>query len=176
MRCFPQEIDERRNLWTTRPDACGSTRSCEALCGIPGLSLNGASLSTDGWIISTLLNMLMTDAKKPDSACGSNPNGRGGHWSESYITNGPKAIGSQICNIGTAGRVEELRAMLDAHAKEAASRLENRGVATKVEVETEYVGDGRFRLNIIIQGSLSNPSSVGVTAQRVENGWAWING
>lgn len=175
MRCFPAGNDDRRNLWTNHPDACGSGRECGGLCGVPGLSLDGASLSTEGWIISTLLNMLMTNGKRDDAICGWNPNGRGGHWSESYITSGPAVVGSQVSYIEPSGRVQDQQALLTAHVQQIASRLPARGVSTGVEVETEYAGNGRFRVNITVQGSRGNPSRVGVTAERMENGWVWNN-
>lgn len=173
MECFPNTTDTRHNLWTNHPGACGAEDDCD--CGIPGLVMDGASLSTEGWIVSTLLNMLMTSGKKPDSECGWNPAGRGGHWSESYITNGPAVVGSQIQNIGQKGRVEELRALLVAHVQQTVARLQSRGVASKVEVSGEYAGSGKFRLNISVFGTRSDPSKVGFTAERLENGWVWSN-
>lgn len=166
----PIIADRRRTLWTNHPDACGTSAGCGERCGVPGMVLSGGSLSTSGWVVSTVLNMLLTDAKRDDAPCGWHPGGRGGHWSESYM-NGQ--LGSKIQHIPAMGRVEDLRARLLSSVTETVSRLVTRGVASSVDVDVNYTGSGRFSVGVKVQFVSGNPQNVGVTAARTDNGWVW---
>lgn len=174
--CVESTVGRRRLFWATQPGACGVEATCTSDCGIPGFELETAngqgSISTDDWLRGLMINMLMTDGRMADTACGYNPNGQGGHWSESYISAGD-GIGTLMRTIPPAGRVQALEAQLAAYAKQTLQKLVSRGVARSVDVVVKYVSGGNFSVNASVFGVDSRTSKVGLSAQRLDNGWIW---
>jgi phage gp46-like protein len=122
-----------------------------------------------------MINMLMTDGRQADTACGYRPNGQGGHWSESYIDSGDPTVGTLMRTIAPAGRVQALEAQLEAYAKQTLQKLVGRGVARSVDVVVKYVSGGNFSVNASVFGVDNRASRIGLSAQRLENGWVWNN-
>jgi phage gp46-like protein len=120
-----------------------------------------------------MINMLMTDGRQADTACGYSPNGQGGHWSESYIDSGDASVGTLMRTIPPAGRVQALEAQLAAYAKQTLQKLVGRGVARSVDVVVAYISGGNFSVNASVFGIDSRTSKVGLSTQRLENGWLW---
>lgn len=179
-----QEIGDRRRLfWATQPTE--GRELCGFSCGLPGLSVidrhcdeeldceGAASIDTTNWVRGLIINMLMTDGRKADSQCGYRPGAQGGHWSSSYIEQGDDTIGTLIRTVETSGRVNELRALVTAYARSTLERLVARGVATKIEVATEYLGSGRFALDIEVYGVSSGVTKVGFVGERLSEQWVW---
>lgn len=173
--CNTSASNRRKLFWATQPEACGSSYECGASCGKPGLgfeddNLGNRTLLTTDWLRGLILNMLMTDGRRLDNECGYNPNGIGGHWSESY---GGGAIGTLIRTIEPKGSINQLTALIQAHAESTMSRLVTRGVALKVNCVASYIGSGKFSLAIEVFGRNNQVSKVGLSADRLSNGWIW---
>lgn len=186
-RCSPCPPDRRKRFFATQKDAClPSVDACGNECAKPGHVLvdgneclhpvrpyGGKTIENDGWVEGLLLNILGTSKRRDDTACGWQCGNRGGHWSDSFRTDGllsgtalyrnqdPKCLPAQAA--------QQARAALSAEAR----KLVLHGVASKVEVEATYVGRGRTNAVIKIYGSSGAISSVGMTGSRVVNGWAW---
>lgn len=193
--------DRRRTFWTTQPGACGSEMSCATDCGTPGLQLTESncgrascqccapatyipscpdapraptprSFVTTDWLRSLVINILMTNAKLPNTKCGYRPGAQGGHWSESFRTDGQKS-GSSIRNLPKSMSVRDSMALARATLKSDLAKLVNMGVAQSVEVSTEYLGSNLMSANIEIVGPDGLGSKVGLTGNRNSNVWAW---
>lgn len=183
-------------FWTTQPDACkpdcdencgsslatcGSQEVCGVNCGVPGLALiddyesdrEGAKRFVDTeWLRGLMINMLMTDGRKADTACGFRPGSQGGHWSESYM-GGDQTVGTLLRDVPSTVRAAEAVALVRAYAQATMDRLVQRGLATKVEVFAEYIGLGRVQLDIIAYGTRGGNARVGFAGERIEHGWTW---
>lgn len=176
--CVTSSVGRRKLFWATQPDACDVEESCGGRCGSPGLTLTGndpdgqRSISTENWLRGLLVNMLMTDGRRPDTPCGYTPIGQGGHWSESYIEDNA-GIGTLIRTVSPAKRTSELEAVLSAYAQQTLSKLIGRGVARSVEVKVTYVSGGTFNVEAAVVGVDNLSSRIGLSAQRLENGWVW---
>lgn len=180
MVCTVSELSRRKLFWATQPDACGSQTECGFECGEAGLSFaNEAtsevskSLETEDWVRGLVINMLLTDGRKPDTNCGYNPNGQGGHWSESYISSGPAEIGTLLRTLEADRSINESVALISAYAKSTLNRLVERGVALSVDVEAKYLGNYKISLAITINGTSGQTSRVGLSTARLQNGWIW---
>lgn len=166
----------RKLFWATQPDACGSSQDCGNSCGVPGLAYvpdtgEQKTIATSDWVRGLILNMLMTDGRRPGNNCGYAPNGQGGHWSESY-SNGD-TIGTLLRTVESSGRISELIALLRAHVESTMQRLIKRGVAISVEVNVMYLGNSRFQIGISALGTNNQMNKVGMTAERMTNAWIW---
>lgn len=177
--CAVPNPSRRRLFWTTKADACGVETSCTDLCGRPGLVIaeplstdppGSVRLSADGWIHSLVVNMLLTDGRKPDSACGYRPGGQGGHWSESY---GAGAVGSLIRTIPNQGRIQDSINLVVAFAQATLERLVDRGVASAVSVTGRYLGNAKMVLDVVVTGQSGETTRVGVSGSRISEGWVW---
>ena len=194
-QCSSARVDRRNNFWTTQPDACGDSTVCGVECGIPGLAFEASDICgldcdntlqdgctppelpktfiTTDWVRGLIVNMLMTDGRKPDTECGYAPNGQGGHWSESYITDGIASIGTLLRTVQPVGRISDSMEEVRSYAEATLQRLIARGVASKVFVEATYVSAGTIRLDIEVYGTNNEISKVGLSGARLANGWAW---
>lgn len=175
--CVTSSVGRRKLFWATQADACGEENSCGGRCGVPGLELTGPdagprSISTDNWLTGLMLNMLMTDGRRPNTVCGYTPTGQGGHWSESYMEDGA-GVGTLVRTIGPSSRVSQIEAELKAYAQQTLEKLVGRGVARSVVVTVTYVASGTFKVDAEIIGIDNTSSRIGVSAQRLENGWIW---
>lgn len=184
--------NQRRRFWATQPSACAPgavgdpcseetpTRdTCGFDCGRPGLQLTtdceddcdqGTSVATTDWIRGLAINMLMTDGKRVDSACGYRPGGQGGHWSESFMQG---EVGTLLRTIEPQGRINDLQTLVSAYARATLDRLVTRGVASSIDVETRYLSNGRFQVQATIYGTADGTSTIGLATQRLANGWVW---
>lgn len=170
--CIPSAAGRRNLFWATQPDAGGSFTHCDGDCGYPGFVQDGSSLVSTDWLRGLIINMLMTDGKEPDTRCGYTAGAQGGHWSESYMT-GAAVVGTLIRSIGPQGRVTETTALLKAYAQSTLDRLIERGVASTVECTVAYKGVGRFALDVEVRGVANDLAKVGLTGERLTNGWIW---
>ena len=170
--CVTTAIGRRKLFWATQPDAAGEDALCGANCGRPGLTLDGSSLSTENWIRGLAINMLMTDGREPNTECGYTPGAQGGHWSESYMSV-MATVGTLVRTVKPAGRTQELTALVKGYVEATLARLVTRGVASSIEVEVKYQGSGRFLVDAQIIGTSGEVSKVGISGQRLANGWVW---
>lgn len=131
------------------------------------------SIATTQWLRGLIINMLMTDGRKPDTRCGYRPGSQGGHWSSSYIETGPTDIGTLVRDLPNVGRIQESVNLVVAYAKATLDRLIERGVALSVEVDGLYLGGGKVQLNITVLGRTDGEAKVGISGARVQNGWVW---
>lgn len=168
-------VQDRRNLfWTTQPEGCGTDRLCRDDCSVPGLSLaSDGTIVSDNWITSLVINMLMTDGREENTACGFAPGSQGGHWSESYITGPAPNVGTLMRTVKPQGSVNQIVTMLKAFAQSTLDKLVERGVAFSVNVEAKYVGNNRFALDVEVFGASNTISRVGLSADRLSNEWIW---
>lgn len=179
LTCEPFQLQGQRRFWTTKIDACGDTPSCAAgvSCGVPGLSIiqtdDGVTFANDDYIRSLALNMLLTDARRRDTPCGTNPGALNGHWSESFISNG-KAIGSHVRYVKAGTSVRDAVMLIKAEVQDTLGKLVDYDIAVSVQVDATYQGNGLVYLDIQIFGTAADPTRLGLTAQRTENSWAWV--
>lgn len=191
----------RRLFWATQPDGCGTVAGCGLDCGSPGLAFDDCferddltcvefgedpttgvvsigkpiqrTIATNDWVRGLAINMLMTDGRRPDRTCGYNPRGQGGHWSESFDRGPAPGIGSLMLQTDAATSVNETQNLIVAFAQSTLDRLVARGVAQRVDVTGEYLGNNRFQIIADIIGLGNNSARVGVTGERLSNGWVW---
>lgn len=178
MNCNAPTNSRRRLFWATQPDACGTNEVCGANCGSPGLSFTGEanqprSILTSDWLRGLIINMLMTDGRNADQPCGYQPGSQGGHWSESYITDGVGLVGTLMRTVGAKGTTAESISLIRAYAVSTLERLVQRGVASSVEVEAAYVGNGKMSLTAVVYGRGDGAVRVGLSGARLQNGWVW---
>lgn len=177
-QCLTGTRDRRRTFWATQPDACGSSSDNCGECGRVGLKLEcgqgGASYSTENYVIGLALNILLTDARKPDSACGYAPGNRGGFWADSFRSD-VHTSGSKLRQIPTTASVRETVSLVKAFAEDDLKKLVSYGVAVSVEVEATYKGNNQIDLGAKIIGQSGEIYRVGVAGQRIKNAWVWSN-
>lgn len=203
IKCAAPTQERRRLFWTTQPDSCGSNTVCGAECGRPGLTLNptddcapsGSCLppasqpgcepivstqrtfATHDWLRGLIINMLMTDGRETDTACGYRPGSQGGHWTESYMNGGQAGIvGTLLRTIPHTGRIQDSINLIVAYARATLQRLVERGIAISVDVEGIYRGGNRVELNVSVIGRRDGTANVGVSGVRLSNGWVWQDG
>lgn len=166
----------RRTFWTTQPEACGAQPDDCLMgqeCGRPGLQLIGSSYATGEWLRGLVINILHTDGKLPDSRCGFVPGTQGGHWSESFRSDGQK-IGTLIRTIQPQTSIRDALALVKARMIADLSRLvDPMKLALKIDVTTSYLGGNRVQVNIVIVGQSGETTRVGMTGDRLQNSWVW---
>jgi len=176
--CEPLAPFQRKLFWTTQPDSCGIQDPCGFECGRPGLELNtsseGATFTTSQWVRSLAINMLMTDARKDPVLCGHTPGSINGHWSESYMDELKAPVGSKVRYIESALSIREVTQLVKAEVVSTLQKLIHYEIAVKVDVETEYKGDGMIFADVTITGIQGETARVGMTAKRSNNSWAWM--
>jgi phage gp46-like protein len=133
----------------------------------------GATISTDNWLRGLMANMLMTDARLPDNPCGYRPGSQGGHWSESYIDNGPQVVGTLMRTVEPQARVQDVVNLLKQYAQITLQRLVARGAALAVDVDAFYEGSNIFRIDATITGVDNQQTNVSVSGARLSNSWVW---
>lgn len=177
--CTSQAATRRKIFWTTQPDACGTYQSpCNDTCGDPGLQLNavsgeGSTFATNDWLRSLILNIFGTDGRLPESVCGVQAGTQGGHWSESYRTDG-QSIGTLLRSLEPVGRIQDSIAMVRARAQADAGRLVTLGVASAVDVAVTYLGGTRVSIDIeVTSPSGSETNRVNLLGDRIANEWVW---
>lgn len=175
--CFPSTTQRRTLFWATQPDSCGTDDICGYQCGSPGLTPinDGSSLATTDWLRGLMINMLMTDGRPLETACGVQPGAYGGHWTESYITSGPADVGTLVRTVPPQGRVQDGVNLVVAYANATLSRLVARGVASSVEVTGRYAGAGKVEISALARGTSDGDARVQLTGARMANGWIWTN-
>lgn len=142
-------------------------------CEQPDTRPAQTSIATDNWVRGLIINMLMTDGKKPDTPCGYPAGTQGGHWSSSYIKTGSQEIGTLARTIKPSGRIDQQVALLGAYINATVQRLVERGVAISVDVATKYAGSGIVDCDITVIGTRGNDARVGIKAEKTSNGWVW---
>lgn len=172
--CLVPSGGRRRTFWTTQL-SCGTSEQCGDECGKPGLQYideeNGRTIATNDWVRSLVINILMTDARVENSACGVRPNAIGGHWSDSYRQG---YAGSRMRQVGTTGRVQDAINLINAHIVNDMNKLIDYGVAESVNVETKYLGSNRVSVVIEVVGPPSGGDGrVALEGSRLGNGWVW---
>lgn len=177
MICNAGPQDRRRGFWTTQPNACGTVVDCAGdECGQSGLVLKSeggfATFATGDYVRGLALNMLLTNGRKPDTPCGYTPGDRGGHWSDSFRRDG-QSCGTLLRTLPTVGSLRDSVRMVKAFAQVTLERLVTMGVASRVEVEVEYIGGTSVNMRVTIYGQGSEVTTVGVTGERLDNGWVW---
>ncbi len=174
--CLTPPQGRRTLFWATQPDAQGTDAVCQNACGVPGFEYTGnaaaRSISTEDWVRGLIINMIMTDGREADNACGWFPGAQGGHWSESYMS-GPAVVGTLMRSVSPQKTILQTTALLRAYAVATLERLVTRGVALSVAVEVNYKGDGRFEMDIEVHGLSNNIARVGLSGERLSNGWVW---
>ncbi len=202
--CATATNGRKRTFWATQPDACGSgTDQCGDTCGAPGLVLTSSrcggirceccpspvvdpecgvpdlpqavprSIVTTNWLRGLVLNILGTDGKLPDKACGYAPGVQGGHWGDSFRGDGQRS-GTLIRTKPLASSVREAVNLVHAQLEADLAKLIVMRVATKVEVNTAYLGGLRMRADVIVHSPQGQTARVGVDGTRAGNDWIWF--
>lgn len=143
---------------------CSTTLAARAL--VP------RSIVTTGWVRSLVLNILQTNGKLPASSCGFRPGAQGGHWSESYRTDGQR-IGTLLRNIPASQSILKSIALIRAQLQADLARLVVIKIAQKVTVETTYLGGNVMRVDISIIAPNGTQIAVGLSGKRSTVSWAW---
>jgi len=178
MDCNVQIQGRRKIFWTTQPDACGVVADCHSNCGSSGLrsfvpqGQRGRTFATNDYVRGLALNILFTDARKGDRACGYRPGAIGGHWSDSFRDDGGRA-GTNLRDIPISYKVADTVKLAQAYMLSALQKLVKYGVAQNVSVAVKYTGRNTFQADIDIISSDGQSTRVGVTGSRTENSWVW---
>lgn len=168
----------RKIFWTTQPDACGVTHHCHNDCGSSGLrsfvpqGQKGRTFATDNYVRGLAINIILTDARKEDRACGYRPGAIAGHWSDSYREDG-KGAGTNLRDIPLTYTTSESIQLIQAYMQLSLQKLVDYGVAQSVTVAVKYAGRNNFQADIDIISTDGQNSKVGITGTRMENSWVW---
>lgn len=180
VQCNGPVTGRRKLFWTTQPAACGVQTDCVGDCGSSGLlsyvpegrTDNARTFRTNDYVRSLALNILLTDGRKEDKACGYRPGSRGGHWSDSFRTDGLSS-GTNVRYLQPQKSINDTVLLVQEHLRVSMQKLVNYGVATAVSVTCTYAGNGIIDAVIIIIGTNGQTSRVGITGSRLENSWVW---
>lgn len=168
----------RKIFWTTQPDACGVVTSCHSNCGSSGLrsyvpqGQKGRTFANNDFVRGLAINILLTDARKEDKPCGYKPGAIGGHWSDSYRTDGKRA-GTNLRDIPITYTIQESLRLIQAYMQTSLQKLVGYGVAQSVSVTVKYLGRNVFQADADIISADGEQTRVGVTGNRMENSWVW---
>lgn len=179
----PVSSRAQRIFWTTQPGACGSGAECGVDCGRSGLSVVEAgaavgealpprTILTSDWVRSLALNILQTNGRSPDTACGYRPGSQGGHWSESFRKDGLK-VGTLLRGLPSSASIRDSIVLIRATLIAELHRLVKMNIAKSVEVDVEYLGGNTMSATISIIAPDGTVSRVGMTGARNTNAWAW---
>lgn len=173
--CESLPIGRRLKFWATQE--VGTNQSnCGDDCASFGLNLvksgEYASISTDDWVRGLAINILMTDGRKPNTICGYRAGNRGGHWSDSFRSDGLTS-GSLVRTIKASGKIRDQVNLLQAYAQSDMEKLVTMGVAISVNVTANYIGGNRASLDIEIIGPSGTTANVAVSGTRISNAWVW---
>lgn len=149
-------------------------------CGRPGLEWigeadpegDGRTITTDNWVEGLILNILLTDAQREGSICGYLPGQRGGHWSDSFRTDGLSA-GSHVRHINPKCSVSEMIALVEGALTDDLQRLVRWSVALAVAVKVTYGGNNTLSADVEVVGLMGDRLMVGLAGTRMTNSWAW---
>lgn len=200
MNCTVTDHQDRRSFWTTQPSACGSDTRCADSCGSPGLQLTDSScgryqcsccppltfragcgndgtknprgIVTSNWLRGLVINILMTDGRLPDTACGYRPYARGGHWSDSFRTDGQRS-GTLVRTLPANVRMNDAAAVAQAQLRADLAKLVVMQVAVDVAVSVRYIGGRRVQADIDVTTADQQRTRVGVVGTQVSNTWTW---
>lgn len=199
--CGHDDQDRRRRFWATQPDAVGTEQSCGEDCGLAGLRLisldmeteacarcqtNGLpagplrlaaalvpkTIQTTDWIRGLALNILLTNARLPNSPCGVRPGAIGGHWSESYLPGGAQ-FGNLLGAIGPQYRIADAVRLVREYVAMSLHKMVTYGVAREVTVTAEYGGKGMVNVEAVIITVDGTTSNVGLSGSTIDNAWVW---
>lgn len=176
--CFTPINGRRRIFWTTQPAACGTYQACLSDCGSTGLlsrvpeGQDGRTFDTNDYVRGLALNILGTDGRRPDTACGYRPGARGGHWSDTFRDDGMNS-GTTIRDIPAQNSVQDSLGLIRVYLLQAMQKLVTYGVAQSVDVDVKYIGSNNFEATIKFSGNDGQTSRVGITGTRLENSWVW---
>lgn len=177
-KCNDTINGRRKIFWTTQPDACGVVTSCHSDCGSSGLKSfvpagqRGRTFANNDFVRGLALNILLTDARKEDAACGHKPGAVGGHWSDSYRDDGKRA-GTNLRDVPTIYRVADTLKIMQAYAQSSLQKLVLYGVAQSVTVAVRYAGRNVFPMDVEIISTDGAVAKVGIVGNRMENSWVW---
>lgn len=174
----------RRRFWTTQ--LCPDTDYCGDPCNAAGLKLetpdgatgNQRSFKTDGFVTSLAINILLTDARHPDSTCGRRPGSMGGHWADSFRNNavtsgGSLGSGSLLRQVPVTSRISDAIQLIKTYATRDLQKLVVYKLANEIEVTTEYVGNNNVKMQVKITGFNGETELVALSGTRSPNEWLW---
>lgn len=186
--CNPLPEERRRVFWTTQLRNDPDDKSCNKFCGETGLQLvdpilkdpldaefnpgQPATILNTEWVRGLALNILGTNGRKRDTACGYKPGSLGGHWSESFAGAGA-AFGNLVYVVEPQARVSDFVKLAQEYANLALQKLVSYGVAKQVNVEATYTGNNEIHLSVDIFGVNGEHSNVGVSGRMLQNSWMW---
>lgn len=197
--CSPGTADRRKPFWTTQPAACGrSNNDCDSgECGHAGLAFDAEAcfssceccppavldttcvppqpprtLRTDNWMRSLVINILSTRGRLPNTDCGYSPGVQGGHWSDTFRTDGQQA-GNLIYSVPAARSINESIAQITARAQADLNKLVVMKVASAVSVAVTYKGGMQIALDIGVISAIGATTNVGLIGARSNNSWIW---
>ncbi|MGL5736316.1 MAG: phage GP46 family protein [Beijerinckiaceae bacterium] len=136
------------------------------------MRVESGKISTENWVAGLALNIILTDARKPDTLCGWYPGTRGGHWSDSFRGDS-LGTGSSIRFLKTDCSVGEMTAAVENALQSDLSKLVVHGVAREVKVTAKYAGKNTVDADVEIIGESGQSVRVGVSAERIKNSWVW---
>lgn len=185
--CGIPVIGRRRTFWSTQacatePDCAGS---CETAYGLKYNCPNSGNcenyttgktrtIETDNWLKGLIINILFTDGRLPETACGWQPGARGGHWSDSYRPSEYAGTsGSMLRALTTHGTIAEALQEINVIARHDLEKLVKYGVADSIDVTSKYLGANTVSLDIIVYGVNGDVTKVGLSGKRMKNDWAW---
>lgn len=114
------------------------------------LGLDGAALATDDGLQTAIIVSLFTDARARDDDPLPAPEDRAGWWGDAVAPIAADRIGSRLWLLRREKRLASVVARAREYAAEALAWLTEDGVAEKVEVFAEAVGDQTLAIEVFI--------------------------
>jgi phage gp46-like protein len=133
---------------------------------------NGRSIDNTGWLASLIVTILLTDGRSLNDDCNKQVAFKGGHWSESFRTDG-LPIGTDLRRVpsqtSVANYVEEIRARAEA----ALGKLVVLNIASSITVNVKYNGNNVFYLDIESKTNEGLLVKLGLNGTRLTDAFAW---
>lgn len=197
--CAEILADRRRPFWVTQPNACGDTPDdCGTDdCGIPGLSFDTGNcanitcccppasvdplctahtpqrtIAANNWLRGLILNILSTRGRLPNTDCGYPVGAQGGHWTDSFRTDGQQA-GNLIYSVPAAKSIRDSMLAIAARVQADLNKLVTMKVVSTVLVTATYAGGRKAKLDISAIAPSGASVNVGLTGTRTNNSWIW---
>ena len=132
---------------------------------------SGRTIQNEGWLESLILNILHTRART-DRKC-SSPAGVYGHWSESYRGDGLH-VGSLLWNAADKPyvRINDAVKAIGAAVRADMTKLIVLGLATHVDVQTEYRGHNQVAVTIKAF-TREGPRTLNLSGVYASDTWTW---
>ncbi|WP_126456738.1 phage GP46 family protein [Sulfuriflexus mobilis] len=115
------------------------------------IARNGADLLTDQGLRTAVIYSLFTDRRAADDdILPDGTNDRRGHWGDAYLKDEGDSEGSRLWLLSREKEIVDVLNRAKEYAEEALAWLIDDGIATSVQVTTQWVRRGLLGLHVVI--------------------------